>query len=96
MEAFGHKDAHTARRIWREDDAVDACYQLVHQDLMTMLTTIHTTPQLQQDPFIIQRMTYWLWIAHNLERAGDHCTNICERIVFFLEGSGTITSIETE
>jgi phosphate transport system protein len=96
MDAFERKDAHAAREIWQEDDAVDASYQLVHQDLMTMLTAIHTTPQLQQDPFIIQRMTYWLWIAHNLERAGDHCTNICERIVFFLEGSGTITSIETE
>jgi phosphate transport system protein len=38
----------------------------------------------------MQRMTYWLWIAHNLERVGDHCTNICERIVFFLEGDATI------
>jgi phosphate transport system protein len=39
----------------------------------------------------MQRMTYWLWIAHNLERVGDHCTNMCERIVFFLEGEGTIS-----
>lgn len=35
-------------------------------------------------------MTYWLWIAHNVERAGDHCTNICECLVFILEGDTTI------
>jgi len=57
---------------------------------MTMLTGLHAIPALQQDSLIMQRITYWLWIAHNLERIGDHCTNICERIVFFIEGEGTI------
>ena len=57
---------------------------------MTLLTAIHAIPALQQDERILQRMTYWLWIAHKLERVGDHCTNMCERIVFFLEGDGTI------
>jgi len=51
-----------------------------------MLSGIHAIPALQQDGLAMQRMTYWLWIAHNLERVGDHCTNVCERIVFFLEG----------
>jgi len=44
----------------------------------------------------MQRMTYWLWIAHNLERIGDHCTNICERIVFLLEGEGAMRLTEEE
>jgi phosphate transport system protein len=42
----------------------------------------------------MQRMTYWLWIAHNLERVGDHCTNICERIVFVLLGDSTIEPVQ--
>ncbi len=88
--AFERSDAHAARVIWQEDDVVDVRYHLVRHDLMTMLTDIHAIPALQQDALIMQRMTYWLWIAHNLERVGDHCTNICERIVFFLEGDATI------
>lgn len=90
MGAFEQSDAHAARFIWQEDDVVDVRYHLVRHDLMTMLTDIHAIPALQQDSRIMQRMTYWLWIAHNLERIGDHCTNICERLVFILEGDATI------
>ena len=94
LRAFELSDARAARTIWHEDDVVDVRYHLVRQDVMTMLTDIHAIPALQQDARIMQRMTYWLWIAHNLERIGDHCTNICERIVFFLEGEGTIRLTE--
>ena len=90
MRAFEQNDTYAARTIWQEDDVVDVCYHLVRHDLMTMLTGMHAIPALQQDSLIMQRMTYWLWIAHKLERVGDHCTNICERIVFFLEGDVTI------
>jgi phosphate transport system protein len=90
LRAFEENDAQTARIIWQEDDVVDVRYHLVRHDIMTMLAGIHAIPALEQDSLIMQRLTYWLWIAHNLERVGDHCTNICERIVFFLEGDGTI------
>jgi phosphate transport system protein len=96
MHAFEQNDAHTARKIWQEDDVVDVCYHMARHDLMTMLTSIHAIPALKQDSRILHRMTYWLWIAHKLERVGDHCTNICERIVFFLEGVMTIQPTETE
>ncbi len=96
LRAFEQSDAQAARAIWQEDDVVDVRYHLVRHDLMTMLTDIHAIAALQQDSLIMQRMTYWLWIAHNLERIGDHCTNICERIVFLLEGEGTIRLAEEE
>ena len=80
----------------RHNDLVDIRYHLARYDLMTMLTSIYAVPALQQDSLVIQRMTYWLWIAHKLERVGDHCTNICERIVFFLEGVMTIQSTRAE
>ena len=96
MQAFEQNNAQSARTIWQEDDVVDVRYHLVRHDIMTMLTDIHAIPALQQDSRVMQRMTYWLWIAHNLERVGDHCTNICERIVFFLEGEGTIRPPEEE
>jgi phosphate transport system protein len=96
MHAFEQNDAHAARKFWQEDDVVDVRYHLVRHDLMTMLTRIHAIPALQQDAHVLQHMMYWLWIAHKLERVGDHCTNICERIVFFLEGVMTIEPTETE
>ena len=95
MRAFAHNDPLAARAIWQEDDVVDVRYHLVRHEIMTMLTAIHAIPALQQDARAMQRVTYWLWIAHNLERVGDHCTNVCERIVFFLEGDGTILPEES-
>ena len=86
MRAFEQNDAQAARTIWQEDDVVDGRYHLVRQDLMTMLSMAYAIPALQQDPLSMQRMSYWLWIAHDFDRLGDHCTNICERIVYFLEG----------
>ncbi len=86
VQAFTNNDAQAAHTLLQADDLVDERYSTVRQDLMTMLSGIHAIPALQQDGLAMQRMTYWLWIAHNLERVGDHCTNVCERIVFFVEG----------
>jgi phosphate transport system protein len=38
------------------------------------------------DPGNIDRATYLLWAAHNLERAADRVTNICERVIFTVTG----------
>ncbi len=90
MRVFERGSSQEARALWQEDDVIDVRYHMVQNDLMTMLNAIHAIPALQQDDLIMQRMTYWLWIAHNIERIGDHCTNICERVVFTLDGDGTI------
>jgi phosphate transport system protein len=57
---------------------------------MEMLEGARAIPALQIDSRILQRLTYMLWIAHKLERVGDHCSNICERIVFIVEGETSI------
>ena len=90
IQAFTQRNARAARYLWEEDDVVDVRYHMVRHDLMTMMEGEHALPALQRDALILQRMTYYLWIAHNLERVADHCTNICERIVFFIEGDATI------
>jgi phosphate transport system protein len=90
MEAFAKRDAEAARFIWEEDDVVDVRYHLVRHDLMTMLEGARAIPALQNDARILQRTTYLLWIAHKLERIADHCTNVCERIVFIVEGETNI------
>ncbi len=86
MVAFANRDAKAARYIWEEDDVVDVRYHLVRHDLMAMLEGARAIPALQSDSRILQRATYLLWIAHKLERIADHCTNVCERIVFIVEG----------
>ena len=90
MEAYANRDAKAARYIWEEDDVVDVRYHLVRHDLMAMLEGARAIPALQIDSRILQRATYLLWIAHKLERIADHCTNICERIVFIVEGETSI------
>ncbi|HVB75562.1 MAG TPA: PhoU domain-containing protein [Ktedonobacteraceae bacterium] len=96
MDAFARRDAEAARFIWEEDDVVDVRYHLVRHDLMTMLEGGRAIPALQSDSRILQRATYLLWIAHKLERVGDHCSNVCERIVFIVEGETSIKPAQVE
>ncbi len=86
IKAFSGRDVRAARYIWEEDDVVDVRYHLVRHDLMAMMAGAHAIPALQNDALYLQRVTYLLWIAHKLERVGDHCGNICERVVFIVEG----------
>ncbi len=90
MEAFKERSVEKARQIWQEDDVVDVRYHLVRHDLMAMQTAVRAIPALQKDALILQRMTYLLWIAHKLERVADHCTNICERVIFIEEGEANV------
>jgi phosphate transport system protein len=94
IQALNTQDAQAARSIWREDDIIDVRYHMVRHEMMTMMKAVHAIPAIVRDAFIMQRMTYWLWIAHNLERIGDHCANICERTVFFLEGDTSIKPVQ--
>ena len=77
MEAFNRRDAQRARSICDEDDEVDALYEQVYRELLTFMI---------QDPRTIQRATYLIWVAHNLERIADRVTNVCERVVYLVEG----------
>lgn len=90
LKAFADRNGNAARYIWEEDDVVDVRYHLVRHDLMAMMAGAQAIPALQRDSLVLQRVTYLLWIAHKLERIGDHCGNICERIVFTVEGETQI------
>jgi phosphate transport system protein len=90
MKAFADRDVNAARYIWEEDDVVDVRYHLVRHDLMAMMSGARAIPALQNDSLALQRATYLLWIAHKLERVGDHCSNICERLLFIVEGESYV------
>ena len=77
LDAFVNRDAETARQISTEDDAIDHLYDQVFRELLTFMA---------EDPKTITRATRLIWVAHNLERAADRVTNICERVVFVVTG----------
>jgi phosphate transport system protein len=77
LEAFKNRDANLARSICNEDDEVDALYDQVYRELLTYMLS---------DPKTIERATHLTWVAHNLERIADRVTNICERVVYLVEG----------
>lgn len=78
--AFVDENAEAAYAIPKEDDEVDALYLRVYRDLMNFIT---------YDPTAIERVNWLLWAAHNLERAADRVTNICERTVYAVTGKMT-------
>ena len=90
MKAFADGDAQAARAIWEEDHLMDRYHYAMRRDLLAMLEGPQAIVALAHDPHILQRATYLTWIAHNLQRMADHCTNICERIVFIVEGQTDI------
>jgi phosphate transport system protein len=77
LDAFVRQDLALARAIPREDDEVDALYNQVYRELLTII---------MGDPRTIDQANYLLWVAHNLERTADRVTNICERVVFTITG----------
>ena len=95
MKAFADRNAEAARSLWEQDKVVDKESYAVRRDVMAMLEGAHPIPPHQNDPHLMQRATYLLWIAYQLERAADHCTNLCERIVFIVQGeTDMLTQLE--
>ncbi len=77
LQAFVDENTEVARALPAEDDQVDALYNRVYQDLIRSI---------MDDPTTLDQATLLMWAAHNLERAADRVTNICERIVFSVTG----------
>ena len=77
LSAFINHDADAAIKISAEDDFMDNLYDQVFRELLTFMA---------EDPKTITRATRLMWTAHNLERAADRVTNICERVVYIVTG----------
>jgi len=77
LAAFAQRDANRARSIPIEDDEVDNLYNQIYRELITYILA---------DPSTIEGANFLLWTAHNLERAADRVTNICERVIFTVTG----------
>jgi len=77
MTAFIHTNAPSAVRIISDDDMIDEMYNNLYSEVMEFVV---------RDARNTERANYLLWVAHNLERAADRVTNICERTIYVETG----------
>ena len=80
LDSLLNRDLVKANQVCQADDEVDELYDQVYRELLLFMI---------QDPQTIQRATYLLWVAHDLERIADRATNIAERVIFLVTGKMT-------
>jgi len=73
LDAYSTGDATLAKSVWSSDDDIDQHYNAVFREMLTYLI---------EDPRRITAGAHMLFIAKNLERIGDHCTNIAEFVYY--------------
>ena len=77
MEAFVARDAPAALEVWKSDSRIDNLYTALFRELLTYM---------MEDPRNIGLCAHLLFCAKNLERIGDHATNIAENVNFIVTG----------
>jgi phosphate transport system protein len=77
LDAYQERDPQRARAVWKRDVELDALEDSVFRDLLTFM---------MEDPRNITFCTHLLFCSKNLERVGDHTTNIAETVVYIATG----------
>ncbi|MGI9371967.1 MAG: phosphate signaling complex protein PhoU, partial [Hyphomicrobiales bacterium] len=77
LDAYIQRDAAKAKQVWVEDEELDAMYNSVFRELLTYM---------MEDPRNIGFCTHLLFGAKNIERIGDHATNIAENVHYLVHG----------
>jgi len=79
LDAFAHGDVDKARDVWQRDEEIDQVYTGLFRELLTYM---------MEDPRTITACSHLMFMAKNIERAGDHVTNIAELVSFRASGHG--------
>lgn len=77
LDAYVERDDAKAMEVWKRDAEVDALYTSLFRELITYML---------EDPRKITTCIDLLFIAKNIERIGDHATNIAEKIHYMIHG----------
>jgi phosphate transport system protein len=77
LNAYVNSDVEQAERVWKNDDEIDAIYTSLFRELLTYM---------MEDPRNISYCTHLLFCAKNVERIGDHATNIAETVIYKVTG----------
>jgi phosphate transport system protein len=78
IDAYVARDADKALIVWARDEELDEMYSGLFRELLTYM---------MEDPRNIAASTHLLFVAKNLERIGDHATNIAETVYFLVHGT---------
>ncbi len=77
LDAYAQANAEKAMAVWRSDEELDALYNSIFRELLTYM---------MEDPRNIGLCTHLLFGAKNMERIGDHATNIAENVYYLVHG----------
>ena len=77
LDSYGARDVAAARHVWHADDEVDAVYVSFFRQVISYMI---------EDPRKVTLCTHLLFCAKNIERVGDHCTNIAETVHYLVTG----------
>jgi phosphate transport system protein len=77
LDAYAQQDPAAAISVWQRDGAIDALYTSLFRELLTYM---------MEDPRNITFCTHLLFCAKNIERIGDHTTNIAETVHYLVTG----------
>ena len=77
LDAYTNRDVDMANRVWVSDEEIDEMYNSVFRELLTYM---------MEDPRMIGMCTHLLFVAKNIERIGDHATNIAETVSYLVTG----------
>ncbi len=77
LDAFVERDAERALNVWYKDEEIDSMYNSLFRELLTYM---------MEDPRNIGLCTHLLFGAKNIERVGDHATNIAETVYYLVHG----------
>src|SRR5581483_10301657 len=78
IDAYVAHDADKALAVWRADEELDEMYASFFRELLTYM---------MEDPRNIGASTHLLFMAKNIERIGDHATNIAENLYYLVHGT---------
>jgi phosphate transport system protein len=81
LDAFVRRDVDKAMAVWRGDEAIDAVNNSLFRELLTYM---------MEDPRNITFCTHLLFCSKNIERMGDHATNIAETVHYIVEGRAVV------
>src|SRR5476651_1884944 len=82
LDAFSSRNAEEAEAVWNRDGEIDEIYNSLFRELLTYM---------MEDPRTIGLCTHLLFVAKNIERCGDHCTNIAE-VVYHMVRAGHLAN----
>src|SRR6185437_7236326 len=77
LDAYAQRDVERARAVWQRDVELDALEDSVFRDLLT---------HMMEDPRNISYCAHLLFCSKNVERIGDHATNIAETVFYLVTG----------